>query len=193
MSHAPIHLRRAVRADAERVVPLLVEAIDHIALQLAGVDHWMAAVPLFRHWFEAVGNRYSHDYVLVMEIGGELAGALLAYPGRDEALLAKPVLALLREREPSAEHRHDIESAPDEFYLDALTIAPAHRGGGHAARLIDAACAYALEQGHQRVGLLVDLDKPRVKQLYQRLGFTVDGERTVAGHRYEHMIRHLPA
>jgi ribosomal protein S18 acetylase RimI-like enzyme len=193
MSHAHIHLRGAVRADADRVVPLLVEAIDHLALQLAGVDSWQAAVPLFRQWFEASGNRYSHEYVLVMEIDGELAGALLAYPGRDEALLAEPVLALLRQRDASVEHRHDVESAPDEFYLDALTVAPAHRGGGHAARLIDAACEYALQQGHHRAGLLVDLDKPRVKHLYQRLGFTVDGERLVAGHRYEHMVRQLHA
>ncbi|MFC5742214.1 GNAT family N-acetyltransferase [Dyella tabacisoli] len=191
MSHAPIHLRSAHSADAGRVVPLLVEAMDHVALQLAGVDTWQAAVPLFVQMFEAGGNRYSHEYVLVMEIDGDIAGALLAYPGRDEAALAKPVLALLRERDPTAEPRHDMESALDEFYLDALTVAPAHRGGGHAARLIEAACEYALEHGHTRAGLLVDLDKPRVKHLYQRLGFAVDGERMVAGHRYEHMVRHL--
>jgi ribosomal protein S18 acetylase RimI-like enzyme len=84
-----------------------------------------------------------------------------------------------------------MESTPDEFYLDALAVASAQRGRGHAARLIDAVCAQAREEGFTRVGLLVDCNKPGVKRLYQRLGFAVDGERLLAGHRHEHMVRLL--
>src|SRR5690606_12517149 len=97
--------------------------------------------------------------------------------------------AACRARDPSGAYRHEPESRADEFYLDALAVAPAHRGAGYAARLIEAACAREAGAGHARVGLLVDVDKPGVKGLYARLGFVVDGERRLAGHRYEHMSR----
>ncbi|MGC1550071.1 MAG: GNAT family N-acetyltransferase, partial [Rhodanobacter sp.] len=114
-----------------------------------------------------------------------------AYPGRDEVALAEPVLARVRQRDPTSSLKHEMESTSDEFYLDALAVASAQRGCGHAARLIDAVCAQARDEGYTRVGLLVDGNKPGVKRLYQRLGFAVDGERQLAGHRHEHMVRLL--
>lgn len=180
-------VRQARIGDAAQVVPLLVEAIDHLALTLAGVTTHAAAVPFFTRLFEARGNRYSHEYVHVLELDKEIAAAILAYPGADEATLAAPVLAACRQREPSVTHRLELESAPGELYLDALAVAPRHRGAGHAACLIADACTRAAQAGHARAGLLVDLDKPGVKRLYAGLGFAVDGERRLAGHRYEHM------
>ena len=182
-------VRSARPADAAQTVPLLVEAIDHLALKLSGADDHASAVPFFAHCFAARGNRYSHEHVLVLETDGEIAAAILAYPGREEGALAAPVLDACRARDPAADWHHEPESAADEFYLDALAVAPRHRGAGHAERLIEAACTRAAQAGYDRVGLLVDLDKPGVKRLYARLGFVVDGERRLAGHRYEHMSR----
>lgn len=181
---ASLSVRPARAADAAQAVPLLVEAIDHLALRLAGVADHAGAVPFFARLFEARGNRYSHEHVLVLDAGGEIAAAILAYPGRDEAALAAPVLAAR-----GADYRHEPESSPDEFYIDALTVAPRHRGAGHAETLIAATVRRAGETGYDRVGLLVDLDKHGVKRLYAKLGFAVDGERSLAGHRYEHMSR----
>lgn len=191
MTASDLQVRRARIADAAQAVPLLVEAIDHLALRLAGVGERAAAWPFFMRLFEARGNRYSHEHVLVLPKDDEIAAAILAYPGRDEAALAAPVLAACRERDPAATLRHEPESSPQEFYIDALAVAPRHRGAGHAERLIAAVCAHAATAGHDRVGLLVDVDKPGVKRLYAKLGFTVDGERRLAGHRYEHMSRRL--
>jgi ribosomal protein S18 acetylase RimI-like enzyme len=186
-----VHHRAARATDADAAVPLLVEALDHLALELAGVGEWHDAVPLFRELFAARGNRYSHEYAQVLECDGAIAAVILAYPGRDEVALAEPVLERVRRRDPASDLRHEMESTPDEFYLDALAVAPAQRGRGHAARLIDAVCAQAHGEGYERVGLLVDGNKPGVKRLYQRLGFAVDGERQLAGHRHEHMVRVL--
>jgi ribosomal protein S18 acetylase RimI-like enzyme len=192
MSAATELVSRPARiADAPQVVSLLVEAIDHLALQLAGVDRHAAALPFFTRLFEARGNRYSHAFVRVLERDGEIAAAILAYPGAAEATLAAPVLVAVHRRDPSSSLQHEPESAPDEFYLDALAVAPRHRGAGHAARLIADVCVHAAQAGHARAGLLVDRDKPSVKRLYAKLGFAVDGERRLAGHRYEHMSRAL--
>jgi len=126
MSRDPL-VRQARIGDAAQVVPLLVEAIDHLALTLAGVASHAAAVPLFTRLFEERGNRYSHEYVHVLELDEEIAAAILAYPGADEAMLAAPVLAACRQREPSATHRHEPESAPGVLSRRPGGSAPASR------------------------------------------------------------------
>ncbi len=185
------HARRARAGDAAQVVPLLVEAIDHLALQLAGASEHMAAWPLFAKLYAARGNRYSHQHALVLERAGEIAAVALAYPGAQEAILVEPVLKLLRRRDPEGDYEHEVESAPDEFYLDALAVAASQRGQGLAVQMIEAVYARAIALGQCRVGLLVDHDKPGVQRLYERLGFAVDGERLLAGHRYRHLSRLL--
>ena len=184
-------LRHACPDDAAAVVPLLVEAMGGLALELAGVASAREAWPAFRGLFVARGNRYSHERVRVLEEEGVVLAAILAYPGREEPALAAATLAWLRERDPSRALHHPSESTPDEYYLDALAVAPSQRGRGLAARMIEAACAEASAAGHTRVGLLVDQAKPGVKQLYRKLGFAVDGECVLAGHRHEHMVKPL--
>lgn len=188
MTDAPT-LRRARSEDAAAAVPLLVEAMDVLALELAGAAGLAAAVPVFIELFQRPGNRYSHEHVWVLDDGGVLAGAILAYPGRDEPALAAATLGLIAARDPARALRHQPESDPDEFYLDALAVPAAQRGRGLAAVMIEGVCAHARAQGFARTGLLVDEAKPGVRQLYQRLGFVVDGERELAGHHYAHMSR----
>lgn len=184
-------LRRARPEDADTAVPLLVEAMGALALQLAGVALPSEAWPLFHKLFVDRDNRYSHAHVRVLEEGGDVVAAILAYPGRDEPALSAATLALLRERDPSRVLRHEPESTPDEYYLDALAVAPSQRGRGLAARMIEAMCTEALAAGQTRAGLLVDEAKPGVKRLYEKLGFAVDGERILVGRRHEHMVRSL--
>ena len=190
--HTP-SLRRARAEDAAAAVPLLVQALDVLALELAGVESLEAAIPLFDELFRLPGNRYSHAHAWVLEEAAGVVGVLLAYPGRDEAALADATLRWLRVRAPGRALVHQPESDPGEFYLDALAVAVSHRGRGLAARMIDGLCDAARRAGHARVGLLVDDAKPGVRALYERLGFVADGRREVAGHAYAHMVRAVPA
>ena len=185
-------LRRARAEDAAAAAPLLVQALDVLALELAGVERLEAAVPLFIELFRLPGNRYSHAHAWVLEDGAEVVGVLLAYPGREEVVLADATLGWLRVRAPDRALVHQPESDPGEFYLDALAVADSHRGRGLAALMIDGLCDAARQLGHARVGLLVDDAKPRVRALYERLGFVADGRREVAGHAYAHRVRALP-
>ena len=189
----PPRLRRARAEDAATAAPLLVQALDVLALELAGVECLEAAVPLFHELFRLPGNRYSHAHAWVLDGTAGVVGVLLAYPGRDEALLAEATLDWLRARAPGRALVHQPESDPGEFYLDALAVAGSQRGRGLAAMMIDGLCDAARQLGHARVGLLVDDAKPRVRALYERLGFVDDGRREVAGHAYAHMTRVLPA
>lgn len=190
LNEPTLGLRPARPEDAAQAVPLLVEAIDHIALELAGVPCRELAVPLFERLFRLGGQRYGHEHVLVLQRRDRVVGAALAYPGCDEADLAAPLAGLAgpgQRRSASFE----AESSPDEFYLDALAVAADQRGQGHAQKLLEGICARAVERGFQRVGLLVDEHKPRLLDWYAALGFSSDGQRRVAGHGYWHMVRRL--
>ena len=88
----PRRLRRARAEDAATAAPLLVQALDVLALELAGVECLEAAVPLFHELFRLPGNRYSHAHAWVLDGTAGVVGVLPAYPGRDEALLAEATL-----------------------------------------------------------------------------------------------------
>lgn len=184
-------MRPAKPEDVTQTVPLLVEAIDHLALQLSGSPDRKGAEPTFARFFTATDNRYSHIFMRIASIDGTIAAIALAYPGRRENELVVPIQIAMRKRQPPFDYIHERESCDDEFYLDAIAVSTTHRGKKLADLLIDDACQIAHTQGFKRIGLLVDLDKPEVKRLYARLGFVVDSERMLAGHRYEHMQRKL--
>ncbi|WP_432509634.1 GNAT family N-acetyltransferase [Kineococcus auxinigenes] len=64
-----------------------------------------------------------------------------------------------------------------ERELVSVWVEPGHRGGGTAARLVEAACSRAAAGGAATVGLWVADGNPRARRFYERLGFRPTGER----------------
>ncbi|MFN7180087.1 GNAT family N-acetyltransferase [Hyphomonas sp.] len=87
----------------------------------------------------------------VLALGAEEAGALIAF-------------ALF-------------QSAASDSELLTIATAPAHRGAGHASRLIAAALPVLAAAGNTRLLLDVAEDNAPARHLYARLGFTLDGRR----------------
>ena len=174
----PRRLRRARAEDAATAAPLLVQALDVLALELAGVECLEAAVPLFHELFRLPGNRYSHAHAWVLDGTAGVVGVLLAYPGRDEALLAEATLDWLRARAPG-------RAAGPPAGKRSRRVLPGCAGGGRQPAWPRPGGDDDRQLDHARVGLLVDDAK--------RLGFVADGRREVAGHAYAHMTRVLPA
>jgi ribosomal protein S18 acetylase RimI-like enzyme len=61
--------------------------------------------------------------------------------------------------------------APGTAHVAQLAVAPAHRGTGLGARLVQLACSRAREAGFTRVTLLVAESNLVARRLYDRLGF----------------------
>ena len=55
----------------------------------------------------------------------------------------------------------------------------------------EAAFDRARRQGFGKVGLIVDVDKPKAEALYRRLGFTEAGIKDFFGHRMKHMQKDI--
>lgn len=97
-------------------------------------------------------------------IGGGAAEMRAAF-GRSGALWRGLLLSLF-EREPR----------PGELLMDGIAVSPAARGQGIGRGLIEAVCALAAARGNIKVRLEVTDTNPRARALYERCGFTPEGE-----------------
>ena len=79
------------------------------------------------------------------------------------------------------------ETEAGEFYLDSIGVDPQMRSRGIGSKLFEAAFDRARRLGFRKVGLIVDIDKPKAEALYLRLGFTVAGMKDFFGHQMKHM------
>ena len=65
----------------------------------------------------------------------------------------------------------------DVRHLVAMWVDAAYRGSGAAAQLVEEVCAWAAADGGRVLSLWVADGNDRARRLYERLGFTVTGER----------------
>lgn len=131
---------------------------------------------------------YSYENTMVAVVEGRIAGAMCGYDGADYIRLKQPIVDMIGQ---DSDFAGVIETEAGEFYLDSVGVDPEYRGNGIASALFEAQIARARELGHETVGLIVDIDKPKAEALYVRLGFRHVGDREFLSHRMKHMVRKL--
>jgi ribosomal protein S18 acetylase RimI-like enzyme len=191
MSYLSAMIREAVPEDVKQAMPLILQAIDVIAFVLSGTRDLAETESILSDFFTQPANRLSYENSLVMEEEGELVGIAILYDGAELFNLNLPVEQAAAKKMGNANYKIPIEPEESEFYLDAVGVHPRCRGRGYGSALIEAGCHHARKLGHTRFALLVDVDNPGAKRLYDRLGFHVDGTKWIAGKEYYHMVREL--
>ena len=182
VSGEPI-FRRAMATDAAFIARMVVMAFgEDLTARLCGD----AGEALFEELVCRDGTQYSYRNVLVCEVDGEVVGAVCGYDGARLHELREPVLEAIRARCGSVPDVAD-ETQAGEFYIDTLGVSPHMRGHGLGAGLIRRMCAEAFAGGHERVGLLVDLENTAAGSLYKHLGFRCVGEIELLGHKMYRM------
>lgn len=146
--------------------------IYHVFLTLAASDN----------------SQYSYRNTLVAEVDGAVAGALVGYDGARLMELREPIFPLLLEHLGDVPHIED-ETSSGEFYLDSLGVFPPFRGMGVGSALLNAMSDRAFAEGHERVGLIVDVNNPKAEKLYAELGFVRVGMKKFLGHDMWHLQR----
>ena len=184
-------IRPAIPGDVNEVIPLILQAIEDIAFVLSGTADVDKTTKILSEFFKQSGNRLSYEQTLVMEENGELVGMAIVYDGAEAAALNFPVEQAAVKKSGKPDYKIPIEPEVSEFYLDAVGVLPRCQGRGYGSALVEAGCNRARRQGHKRFALLVDLENPPAKRLYDRLGFRVDGAKWLAGKEYYHMVREL--
>ncbi len=188
MNTSIFNIREAAPADNHQVAPLIVNAMGDLACTFANTKIPSQAIPLFEHFFQLPQNQYSFENTLIYEIDREIVGSIIGYDGQDLLSLRKPFLKYIEAEHGAILKNLEAETEAGEFYLDTLSVSPNFQGKGIGSALIKAMIIRAQKEGHQKVGLLVDLKNAEAKKLYIRLGFKVVGQRVLAGGNYEHLV-----
>ena len=124
------------------------------------------------------------------EIDGEVAGIAFGYLAEEEERIDLPLSDALKSLGlPEARIFVDLETYPNEWYLDTIVVNEKFRGYGVGTELLEAVNRAAKEAGADKVGLCVDFANPKAQQLYKRQGFEIVGKQILSGHDYYHMQR----
>jgi ribosomal protein S18 acetylase RimI-like enzyme len=184
-------IRQAVASDAVKAVPLIMQAIGHIAFVVTGTTDSQEAASILSDFFGQKDNRISYQNALVMEEEGELVGVAIFYDGAKARELDAPLERAAAKKSGDSNYSIPTEPEASEFYLDTLSVSPRCQGKGYGRQLIEAGCDRARKLGHRRIALLIEVDNAAAKPLYERLRFCTDYTKQIAGQEYFHMVRSL--
>ncbi|MEO3428793.1 GNAT family N-acetyltransferase [Pelagibius sp. CAU 1746] len=123
---------------------------------------------------------FSYRNAVIAEVGGEVAGMLLAYP------LPEPTAADLAELpeipdllRPLVELEYQV---PGSFYLNALGVFDTYRGAGIGSALLAIAETRAKAAGCATLSVQVFAENLGAYRLYQRCGYQVADRRPIVAH-----------
>lgn len=127
------------------------------------------------------GTLYSYLNTLIAEVDGEVAGAVISYPGeyyhewRQETFRDHPYF-----KDLDLDVMPD-EAGPGEYYIDTLAVLPRFRRRGIGSELMKERIAQ-VQRGHPdlRITLLVDPENLNGQRIYSRLGFQFINRNVVA-------------
>jgi ribosomal protein S18 acetylase RimI-like enzyme len=185
----PTMIRQAVPGDAEKGVPLIIQALGQLAFVLSGTSEPDETAAVLAEFFRQEDNRISYQNALVMEEDGELVGLVILYSGARARELDAPLERAAAIKSGDSNYRIPPEPEPSEYYLDTLSIDPHYQGKGYGRKLIEAACDHARALGHLGIALLADVENGAAIRLYKRAGFHADNTEWIAGEEYVHMTR----
>lgn len=181
------NIRAARPEDFKKVAPLIVQAMEDLACTFADTEKIEDSYPLFEYFFQKPENQYSYDHTLVYEEDGEVMGSITFYDGKLLTTYRQPFLEYITEKYNVRNLIIEDETAPEEVYIDTLSVSPAFQGKGIGKKLIAAAIAQSKLEKHRKIGLLVDYKNPKAKKLYAALGFISVGKKQLGNNVYEHL------
>lgn len=184
-----MHLRiRAAQTHDVAVVPeIMLQAMEDIVFRFIQKEDKKEAVHFLTALFQQSKNLYSHENTFVaVDPEGNIMGSLTGYDGDHFIELRQPILEIMQ-KQYGNDLIPEAETTGQEFYIDSVAVSPTARGKGVGSELLKHAITYAKTHGFRQIGLLVDLDNPNAKKLYERLGFTLGNKMPFAGGEYYHM------
>ena len=108
-------VRQAVASDAVKAVPLIVQAIGHIAFVLTGTTDSQEVASISSDFFGREDNRISYQNALVMEEEGELVGVAIFYDGAKARELDVPLERAASEKSGDSNYSIPTEPEASEF------------------------------------------------------------------------------
>lgn len=186
-------IRTGRKADAENIAALMLLAMEGLVQKFRGTNERSKLIELLVRFINLRGNQYSYNNAIVYELEGEIAGLLIGYDGGAIAKLRAPFFDFISANYHPNGFEMELESEAGEFYFDLLCVAEKYQNKGIGKKLINAGIAKAKKLGHQKVGLLVNVENLNARRLYDNLGFSKNGQRFLLGSTHDHLVLELKA
>jgi ribosomal protein S18 acetylase RimI-like enzyme len=175
-------LRPALPGDRDAVAELIHATSEAMYERFSGDRD--SALRTLRAAFRRGGTGASRDVITVADAGGEVAGAMAAFPASEAERRATRFLRLLLVRTPPWTWRATLHiyrlgaevvppPPPDSFYVDSLATSPRHQRAGVATALLTEAERKARTLGLPSVALATAADNAVAQALYERAGFRI--------------------
>jgi len=179
-------IRKAQPEESKTIAPLIFLAMEDIVYQFIGEKSRDKAIQLLDSLIGEKGNQYSYEHCWVMESEGEIVAAAIVYDGGRLQELREPVAGKIKSMFNRPFQPED-ETGAGEFYIDAVGVDPGQQGRGIGSKIFGFLIDEYVHKRNETLGLLVDKDNPKAKELYLKLGFEVVGEKRLAGKAMEHL------
>ncbi|NTE00705.1 GNAT family N-acetyltransferase [Agrobacterium tumefaciens] len=181
-------IRPAEPSDSKFVAPLIIQAMGELAGKFANSSDPKIIEQLFEHFFIRKDNQYSYQNTLVFIKDDEVLGSINAYDGGKLFELRKTFLNHLAKNYNLINFHPEPETEAGEFYLDTISVHPKAQGKGIGKALIEAGIDWGKRMGHNRIGLLVEMENQMALKLYQNKGFSIQNQKSFMGGLYHHMV-----
>jgi ribosomal protein S18 acetylase RimI-like enzyme len=176
-------IRHATPADSVQAVKLIYLSMGIEADWLFGQEKGFPTDRLMAGLFKKKGNRISYPLSYLAEQNGEVAGLLLAYPGKKlsrfnwmtgwHLLGVFGLRATIRLADKQSEYGDLVETERDEFYISNLGVFPEYQGKGIGTRLMLYAEELARNADIKKCSLIVTFGHKNARRLYEHLGYKV--------------------
>lgn len=182
--------RKAQIEDANKIAQLSLLAMEDIIFEFIGRHSKPEAIQFLTTHIQQLGNQYSYDHCWVAVINNEIVGTAIVYDGADLHQLRAPIKKYILQHYQK-DFNPENETQAGEIYIDSVGVDPLHQGKGIGAFIFHSLIKEYVGLQKKTLGLLVDIDNPKAKKLYLKLGFKEQGKKTLAGKQLEH-LQYLP-
>lgn len=187
---ASLTIRSATREHAQLASRLIYLSMGELADYLFGGAH-RPVDEILAGLFLKQGNRFSRSIADIAEWEGQPAGMLVSFPGweffRRELAIGLGLLELcglrdvLRLSLPALSIASGVETYRDEYYLANMAVFPDFQRRGIGSALLMHAEEKACKAGLKKCSLIVDMENPLARRLYERCGYNVIFTKTYPG------------
>lgn len=181
-----MEIRKALASEAETIAELMLFAMKDIAFEFIGEHNELKAKEFLTALIRSPKNQYSFENTWVLTQNNQIAGSFTIYDGSKLTELREPVLAYLAQYYNQSFIPQD-ETESGEYYIDTIGVFPKFRGQGLGHKILDYIIKEFAEKEHKTIGLLVDINNPKAKKLYDSKGFKVVGQKQLMSENHLHM------
>lgn len=182
-----ILIRQAQPQDAEKVAPLIINAIGDIANHMTAQQEPAAVLEKVEEMVRGEHTRHSYRYTYTATVNKDIAGILVLYHGNQAESLDRYLIDQLKKQ--GHERTIEPEAHTDEWYIDTVSVDPKYQGQGIGSKLFEFAEELVSSKGGGKLSLNVDVDKEGAIRLYKRLGYSISEPWTIIGEPFHHMVK----